>query len=919
MSSWPPSNTKPTVEMPFYHDGTYSDDWLKVSPEGNIWGQRRRVHTWPHKYWWDGSSWVRLDPQGLVASVNDLPIGTRPFGEIWGVRIEHPLTGKVDYMWYYWDSEDSEFVEISWWWTVSHHSALPQVGFKVGEGHTVDEKGVPVYWDGYEWVREKHSALEDDEAERHLPPGFLRLLPADVRVVYVSTTELGMEPVEGGSGKIWVNGEYLQANKTMNVLRDVPVLNWNDQTNTVEPHYIEPSTEYWVYLTNNQSIAYKVESLPGDDDHNATPAWDFRGKLFLSTSSDQDGYLSNTGVGEHARLVGKVETDSTSVASGGPYFLRELNISIISRTTSFPETYRDYSDYRITYQNNETLQMTLLDGMYGQIYVGGNLYYLGNNYSITTDGGYIEWDGSSEDKITYTSGSVKSNTLYYIYIGASVDSLNKNETNPSTNRPWQQQDDNSTNNYDADLDFRLRPFLCEETPDHGRLSEQYPGYWTRHIGQVTTDQDGNFINSRDLSEIRQAPLNPSYFDGLAEIHIVPQDEYSFLIAQRKGTSGVVNVRGEAVQTYEDTDPRVHQVTNSGSVYYYSESNYSSPLSASGIISDHDNQNLYIYLANSRDFWGGLSSDVFVSPEQPVNGYLSRNWTGNNARWLATLIPDTDGKFTGSYLPETAGTIPITMDDTGTSQNEVWSSAKIRSELDRAMLMAQNGLELPVKLTRESDTQIRLDPMGNMACDVMMPDLATLNIPASGIVTTVSGLTTYTYYCYLDDSGLSISRTEPDRQYPKMHTLGEDKLLVGWLCFSSAGAMDGDQCVWSFGNEDAEFTADISSSTTTLSLTGCIVPPGRTAKLYRTGQSSASKWITNSLFNEAISAHITCIEGTSTAYAPSNASGNISLTGSANLSHDTISSGIYNSFTLTHSLNTGSWRSFDGKLILKRNP
>lgn len=919
MAKWPPENTQPTEQMPFYHDGTYSDDWLKVSPEGNIWGQRRRVQSWPHKYWWDGSGWVKLDPEGLVTSVNDLPAGTRPFGEIWGVRIEHPVTGKVDYTWYYWDSENSKFEPIDWWWNVSHYSALPQVGFKVGEGHTVDEKGVPVYWNGYEWVREKHSALEDDEPERHLPPGFLRLLPADVRVVYVSTTELGMEPVEGGSGKIWVNGEYLQANKTMIVLRDLPVLNWNSQTNTVESTYIEPSTEYWVYLANNQSTAYKVNALEGDDDHNATPDWDFRGKLFLSTSSDVDGYLSNTGAGEHARLVGKVETDSTAVDAGGPYFLRELNISIISRTTSFPETYRDYSDYRITYIDNETLQMSLLDGMYGQIYVGGNLYYLGSNYQITTDGGYIEWDAGATDKISYTLGNLDANTLYYIYIGASVDALNKNTTNPSTNRPWQEQDDGSSGNYDADLDFRLRPFLCTETPDHGRLSEQYPGYWTRHIGQVTTDQDGNFINARDLSEIRQAPLNPSYFDGLAEIVISPVDEYEFKITQRKGTSGVVNVRGEAIQTYEDSDARCHTVTNSGSVFYYTEANYSSPLAASGVISDHHNSSLYIYLANSRDFWGEQASDVFVSPEQPVNGYLSRNWTGNNARWLATLVPDQNGKFTGSYLPETAGTIPITMDDTSTSQNEVWSSSKIDGQIRIAMLMAQNGFDLPCRLTRNDTTSIKLDPIGNQPRDIILPDYSILTIPASGIQTTVSGLTTYTYYCYLDSAGLSISRTEPDRQYPKQHTLGADKLLVGWLCFSSAGSMDGDQCVWSFANEQTEFTESITSATTTISVPGYLVPPGKTATLYRTGQSSASAWKTTWVNNEQFSTHITCINGSSSAYATSNASGNINQTGSANLSHETVTSGIYSSFSLTHTLNTGSWRSFSGDLILKRNP
>ena len=162
----------------------------------------------------------------------------------------------------------------------------------------------------------------------------------------------------------------------------------------MNPTYLDPEMEYWIYLANTQSYEYFIEALPGDETHEATPEWDFRGKLFLSRSADVNGYLSDAGPGKNARLVGRCETDADGE------FLRELNISIISRGVTFPETFRDYSDYRLEFTDYDRLTLKLIDGAYGMIYVAGNLEYLGADYDITLESVAVVWDDDSEAKVS---------------------------------------------------------------------------------------------------------------------------------------------------------------------------------------------------------------------------------------------------------------------------------------------------------------------------------------------------------------------------------------------------------------------------------------------------------------------------------------------------------------------------------------
>ena len=691
---WPPTNTAPTPTNPYFSPGVHTDHPFAVSPEGLAYGQTTRIWRWPHPVWWDGTQYATVEVAGRADSYELLPTGPRPFGQIWQVYTYVKATNSYVWKEYYWDSENEQWFPIKWLWPVDSFNDLPIPGFAVGDAHTVIETDVPVFWNNFQWVREKHSSLNDDEPERHLPEGFLRWVSPDARVFYVSPTEIGIEPVEGGTGQVWVSGEYVAAQKSASVLNALPSLEWNTQTNSIVPAYLEPDTEYWVYLANTLSGEFVIPAMPGDDSHPATPYWDFKGKLFLSRSSDVNGYLSGSGAGVNARLVGKIQTDTTSPMSGGPYFLRELNISIISRTTSFPETYRDYSDYQVRFIDYDTLRLALLDGQYGQIYVGGNLEYLGSDFDIALSAAWIEWDDELTTKVIRRTDPLSPNSLYYIYISANVDMFNYNATNPETNRPWTSDDRDAEGNYQDALDMRLKPFLSPKAPDHGRMSEQWPGYYVRLIGKVTTDANSRFINARDLSAIRQPTLDPTDFNGLAEIDLVMVSVTSFKIAAKKGTSGVVTVGGESVQTYESDSASVHLISNTDSVYAYTEANITSPLSVLNTIKDYPNQSLYVYMANSRPCWGALAGRAFVSTQAPSNGYLSRNWPGNNARWMVTIRPDSSGEFTGSFAPESISTLAVTMDDFAVSLSTTWSSAKLNLMTPPGTVIDYAGTSIP---------------------------------------------------------------------------------------------------------------------------------------------------------------------------------------------------------------------------------
>jgi hypothetical protein len=921
--AWPPENTDPTAEMPFYCDGEYGYEVLRVSPEGNVFGQTRWIAEVQHKIWWTGSGYRYVESTALHMTYEELPTG-RPFGEIRKVR-EH-IKATNEYIWreYWYDAEAGIWKQIAWLWTIEGLQNIPDPGTQVGGAHVVIERAVPFVWTGIRWERFRHSMLKDDEPLRHLPAGFLRTLNPDARVIYYSPTEIGIEPIKGGSGKVLVNLEYVLATREGSVSPNLAVLDWNDETRTIVARYIEPGTEYWIYLANADN-AFVIQGLPGDAQHNAAPAWDYRNRLFLSTTPDVNGYLADSGSGQNARLVGKIETDNTAAADGGPYFLRELDISLISRQVSLPETYREFSDFVVTFWDQQTLRLERLDATYGQIFAGGNLHFLGEGRVLQTDDPWIEWS-DTEPKLVRRTNALSPSSQYFLYLSGEVDPFNFNAINPDTNRPWQATDTGAVEYYDPDLDLRLMLFLSPKEPDHGVLDEAWPGYYARHVGQVRTDEYGNFVNAWDLSAIRQKTLNPSWFDGLAEIELVPVDTTEFRVCRKKGSSGIISVRGAAVQTFDSEDPDVHWVTTADLVQAYNEGNPSNPLSPLNPISWYPGEALYLYMANHRSLWGSLPDRTFVSNHAPTGGYLSQNWPGNNARWICTVKPDGNGAFTGKFIPETIAVSAHSQifddepekhrvhNDVQVTNLNLLSAAGVLFELQK-----QQGL--PVQLDFQDATHVKLVPIGDQATVVILPDLTVLNVPAAGISLAVAGNTGTMYFVYATASGPEFSSAAPDKHYAALETRGTTKTLVGWFAFAAPNQLQGAWNVWSHSHEDRKFTATITTETTTLNLPGCVVPPGRTCELTRTGQSSASCDEIWSQYGWERSINISVATGFGRIAAPQT-----TFIGHATLSHGTVQPGIYSEFSLTHSLSveggvggveTG-WHGVCGELILTRH-
>lgn len=816
------------------------------SPEGYFLHEERWIQEVEKYWWWDGIDYRELEIAGQVDLQEALPGGPRPFGEVWKVREHVAATNEYVYVPWYWDSEAGIWRKMRRFWDVEGQDALPYPAVKIGAYHLVKEPDVKVYWDGYAIRRLPHRMLDLGENDtKHLPDGFLQSLPADARVVYGSATEIGIEAVEGGSGNVFVRDQVVEARKDASVFNYLPVLEWDSQSGAIVGTHIEPQTEYWIYLAADDP-AFAVAGLPADGDKPVTPAWDFRRKLFLSRSQPVNWYLSDSGAGVRARLVGKIETDGTGYAAGGPLFRREIDISLLNQQVPLPETYRDYSDLVLKFGDHETLQLRRLDGLYGAMAVARALYYLGTGRTVSISDPWIEYDPDApnpEDRLIRRTDPLEASSQYFIYISSDAMAWNFNATNPETGLPWTAEDEEATGNYNADLDMRLRLFLCVTAPDHGLLDEEWPASESRLVGKVRTDENGRFVPDHDISAIRQPVLPQSSFDSLADLEIVPIDATEFRLCRKKAGSGAVNVGGQIVRSYEEDDlANVHRCRTTDVVQAYTEANLSAPLSDLNSVSSYAGGEIYLYLANGREHWGALANRHFFSTSAPQSGYLSRNWPGNQARWICTVKPDDAGQFTGKYIAQTiAISSHSQLFDDEPEKHRVQSDALVTPEtlLSGWAVIWQtqclSGVAGKLEYVDASHVILKRIGLGMVA----VPDGTARQIPVEGMSLEVSGAAGQVYYVYLGSSTLVLSTEAPDEDHGGCQTHQND-VLVGYVGFCASG-LGGTWSVFSWSHEPAaEWSEAVTDKSTTISLPGLIVPPGRKAILERRGLSTVKR-------------------------------------------------------------------------------
>ena len=476
---------------------------------------------------------------------------------------------------------------------------------------------------------------------------------ADARVVWDSPSRIGLESqVTGNVGAIFVQEELIIADSSVDVLNTHPVIDLlsHDSTNLIAS-CIKPNTEYFIYIANHDRDEFNLPVTLSVGDYPEVVARDTRGKLFLSTTPDYDGYLGSVAPGISARIVGQVNTDSTSYSQGGPFFVREINISWIAKDVSLPETFHEHCDFTLEFIDEETLSLVLVDGLYGQVFVGGELIVIeGTNSTLTRDKIRVVWIGGN-NPVGYTDQAIVGNADYYVYLANNDYSWNFNDINPNTlpggylysvsypsGRPWIVEDDYAVLFYDPDFDLRKSIFLSSKNHEHGYLSEQYPGYLARYIGVISTDDNGLFIYSNDLSAIRSLQLKPSYLNGLAEVSIFQESTATLKLVRKRGTSGVIMVGARPIQTYDSDHPEVHSITTSSTIFIYDEDEDFCLVTSDKSSTYYTGQTLHVYLTNDNDYWGLLySNKLFLTTQSPdSNAYLSKNFPGNTARWIMDI-------------------------------------------------------------------------------------------------------------------------------------------------------------------------------------------------------------------------------------------------------------------------------------------
>jgi hypothetical protein len=161
----------------------------------------------------------------------------------------------------------------------------------------------------------------------------------------------------------------------------------------------------------------------------------------------------------------------------------------------------------------------------------------------------------------------------------------------------------------------------------------------------------------------------------------------FKVIKKTGTSGIIYVGGLPVQTYPyGTAPTYHILNKSDYLYTYSDGYI--PIKRTTCIDRYSNANIYIYMANGSEYWGSLSNKLFATLNSPTEGYLSRNWPGNTARWIAT-VNLTSPVFSGSYMrANVLGSTAV--DDFSSTVITTYSSLKIdalNTAMNTALLYA----------------------------------------------------------------------------------------------------------------------------------------------------------------------------------------------------------------------------------------
>ena len=654
--------------LPSVGDGvTYSRALWWQSPEGNFYGQERWVRDWPVGVVWDGEDYRSLEVDGEADSESELPLpgeinprtglpyGPRQHFEVWSIpRLNWPpvdleVWDGRDREYYFWDSTLEAWQLIEWFYDVDGEENLRRPGLKVGAAHVLWYYDIKVMWNGLAWVRLSHEMLDLGENDYlHLTDGFmdgytnyqtntngaiqfLQSQQAEARLEFLSKTNLGLlSSVPGKTGALWVNNELLLTEDVSNVENTNSVLQYSNGTITTDT--IDPNTEYYVYCGNSDFTACSSG-------------------LFLSKTPDINGRLGDETPGTNARIVGVVETDSAG------YFIREIDMSYIGKRVEFSQTYWEYSDYQLQFVDQDNLAFNRIDGTHGLFYVNGQLLYLGTGRDLPREAYRIEWNnGPDIDTL-----DISAETVYQIYIANDSVEFNFNNEDSETGLPYEE----GHLSYISALDFRRQLFLSTQPHDHRVFNQEYPGYYARHIGQVQTDENGYFKYAADISLIRQPTLNPTHLDGLAECVIQDVSTTQFKVIRKKGTTGIVYVGGKPVQTYDADNPNVHVITTSDALYEYDETEIDEPLTDSGLnVAEKPGIPIYLYLANDIDAWQGIST--FCSLEEPHGGYLSTNWPGNQARWIATiqLSPDT----VGSELVTNGGFTS----DTGWTKGTGWS-------------------------------------------------------------------------------------------------------------------------------------------------------------------------------------------------------------------------------------------------------
>jgi hypothetical protein len=608
---------------------------------------------------------------------------------------------------------------------------------------------------------------------------------SDFDLIFVDEDTLRLQKTYGLYGQMYIPESLYYIGDDREVYTSSLRIELDSQLNLVfDDSAIAADTTYYIYLAGdidiyNNNAVNNATNRPWHPEDTGNPSLydadkDLRLYMFLSTQVPDNGRLDESYKGFWTRYIGTIQTDANGK------FKYANNISAIRQPTLNPTDLDGMANISLLPVSSTSFKIIRKKGTNGAVYVGGiPIYTLDEDnpdaHTLNITAETKDYDEGTPLAPLSDSGTVVNTVVsdnIYVYL---------------------------SNDRDFWGDTASCLFWSLDEPTGGYLSQNWPGNnarWLCTFKLAPATYGSNLVTNGTFASNSDWTWGSGWsFDNNDKkaFHSTP----SGTAALSQGITAVAGGYYELVVSVRDRN-------------------------VGGVVASFGG-------TDGENLWANTSKRQYIIATTTGGLYFTPNGGFDGSIDTVTCKRVSTGQLTGSYVVDSVGFGSASLNDAVVSYNEGWSSAKIMEELNKLATQfglsqdssEQNNAGLPLLLEYYSSTQVSIKCTAALPVIVVFPDLTTLEITSDKFLGTVTGSANTLYYVYLDKDGLSVSTTEPDGVYTGRQTLGDTKVLVGYLGFSATNTLAGEWNVYSFWNQSTrEWNLTSINKPSAMYITGC---------------------------------------------------------------------------------------------------